>query len=149
MTVTRAEVVVEARTWLNVPYEHQGRSRFAVDCAGLVICVARAKLIVAADFDVTGYERTPDGTSLLVECDRWMTRIPMNQMRPADVLVYAFIAELGPQHMGIIADYRYGGHSLIQALAHSNGKGRVVESNISRERRGWIPIQAYAMPGVV
>jgi cell wall-associated NlpC family hydrolase len=32
-------IVAEARRWLGVPFVHQGRTRFGVDCIGLVICV--------------------------------------------------------------------------------------------------------------
>ena len=35
-----AEQIIEtARSWVDVPFQHQGRSRYGVDCIGLVICV--------------------------------------------------------------------------------------------------------------
>lgn len=40
--MTGADIVVEARRWLAVPYIHQGRTRYGVDCIGLVICVRDA-----------------------------------------------------------------------------------------------------------
>lgn len=143
--VTRFDVVAEARQWLDVPYVHQGRSRAGVDCAGLVIVVARALGLVAPDFDVNGYARTPDGSSLLETCDELMTRIPLWELRPGNVLVLRFAQE--PQHLGIVGDYLYGGLSLIQALGSSDGKGRVIEWQITR-RKGWKPAQAYALRGV-
>lgn len=145
--VTRADVIAEARTWINTPYVHQHRAKgHGVDCAGLVIGVARALGLVAADFDVNGYARTPDGASLLVECDRFMDRIPIHELRPGNVLVIRFQKE--PQHLGIIGDYLYGGLSFIQALGTVDGKGKVVEWRL-HERRGWKHVQAYAMRGVV
>jgi cell wall-associated NlpC family hydrolase len=143
---TRADVIAEARSWLDVPYVHQGRSRAGVDCAGLVIVVARSLGLVAPDFDVNGYARTPDGSSLLEICDALMTRIQLWQLRPGNVLVIRFGQE--PQHLGIVGDYLYGGLSLIQALGTSDGKGRVIEWQLTK-RKGWKPAQAYALRGVL
>ena len=147
--VTRADVVAAARGWLETPYRHQHRAKgHGVDCAGLVIGVARELGLVAPSFDVNGYAPTPDGKSLLRLCDQFMRRIGLDAIQPGDVLVYQFSSSLGPQHLGIVGDYLYGGLSLIQALGTSDGKGSVVEWNIARPRKGWKPVQGYALPGV-
>lgn len=144
--VTRADVVAEARTWLDTPFVHQHRAKgIGVDCAGLVIGVSRELGLVAKDFDVTAYPTTPDGTTLLAICDRFMTRVPMNLLRPGNVLVIQF--QTKPQHLGIVGDYLYGGLSLIQAQGAGNG-GRVTEWRLE-ERKGWKHVQAYALRGVV
>jgi cell wall-associated NlpC family hydrolase len=146
--VPRAAVVAEARAWLRTPYIHQHRAKgHGVDCAGLIIGVARALALVAPSFDVNGYSPTPDGTSMLRICDQFLTRIPLEQLQPGDVLVYQFSARLGPQHLGIIGDYLHGGLTLIQALGTADGKGSVIEWRITR-RRWWTPVQAYSIPGV-
>lgn len=148
--VTRADVVHEARDWIDTPYVHQHRAKgHGVDCAGLVIGVARNLGLVARDFDVNGYAQTPDGESLLRECDLFMDRIAMQLLRPGNVLVYAFDWRIGPQHLGVVGDYLHGGLSLIQALGTTDGKGRVIEWHIERSRKGWKPVQAYALRGVV
>jgi len=148
--VTRADVVATARSWLGTPYVHQHRTKgHGVDCVGLIIGVARELALVAPDFDVNGYERAPDGSTMLAQCDLFMDRIFMDQLRPGHVLVYEFDRRLGPQHLGIVGDYFDGGLSLIQALGKTNGKGEVVEWNIGRPRKGWAPVQAYALRGVV
>lgn len=121
---TRADVVAEARTWLGVPWVHQHRTRQGIDCAGLIICVARDLGLLPADFDITGYSRMADGT-LLEVCDQHMDRIDRGAMQPGDVLVMA--TEHDPQHMGFIGDYRHGGLSLIHA---TNRAGRVVETRL-------------------
>lgn len=36
--ITGQQIVEEARRWIGVPFHHQGRSRFGVDCIGLVVC---------------------------------------------------------------------------------------------------------------
>lgn len=145
--VTRADVITEARSWLDTPYIHQHREKgHGVDCVGLPIGVSRALDLVAADFDVTGYSPNPDGKTLLELCDRYMTRVPTWAMKPGHVLVLRF--DQYPQHMGILGDYLHGGLSLIHAFAHSNGKGRVVEHRLDAHARVMRPVQAYALPGV-
>lgn len=139
---TRADVVAEARTWLGTTWVHQHRSRDGVDCAGLVICVARALGIVPADFDLNGYSRRPDG-SLIDICDAHMLRISQRDMQPGDVLVVAI--ERDPQHMGIVGDYRHGGLSLIHA---ASTPGKVIETRLMFARNQ-IFCGAYALPGVV
>ena len=142
MTVTRADVCAEARAWLGTKWTHQHRAKgLAVDCAGLIIGVARELRIVAADFDVQGYSRQPDGT-LIDQCDHWMRRIAKTAMQPGDVLVLAI--EEDPMHMGIVADYRHGGLSLIHA---SSTAGRVVEHRLMFARNLRFRA-AYALPGV-
>jgi cell wall-associated NlpC family hydrolase len=138
---TRAEVVAEARSWLGTKWVHQHRRKgVAVDCAGLVIGVARALGLVPECFDVTGYVRVPDG-SLLDRCGESMMQIEKSAMQPGDVLVVATDSE--PAHMGILGDYRHGGLSLIHA---SNGRG-VVEHRLMFARNLRFKA-AYAMPGV-
>lgn len=55
----REEIIAEARRYLGKPWRHQGRSIMAVDCIGLICCVADAFDIPYED--VEGYSRNPDG----------------------------------------------------------------------------------------
>lgn len=138
---TRAEVVAEARSWAGTPWVHQQRTKgAAVDCAGLVIGVARALGLVPECFDIQGYVRVPDG-SLLDRCGEVMTRIDKATMQPGDVLVVATDSE--PAHMGILGDYRHGGLSLIHA---ANNRG-VIEHRLMFARNLRFKA-AYALPGV-
>ena len=41
MPADPSAIVAAARTWLGVPWRHQGRTRQGVDCAGLVVLVGR------------------------------------------------------------------------------------------------------------
>lgn len=142
---TRAEVVACARTWLGTPFHHAERQKgLGVDCAGLLIGVARELGLVAPEFDLPAYAPTPDGHTMLEWCDLHMTRVSQEAMQPGDVVV--LITDVHPQHLGILGDYRHGGLSLIHA-ANNTGIGWVVETRLmfSRVQRF---VAAYALPGV-
>ena len=57
--MTPADVVAEARSWLGVPYLHQGRTRAGIDCVGLPIVVGRALGFFREGFEVANYGRLP------------------------------------------------------------------------------------------
>lgn len=139
--MTGADVVACARTQIGVPWVHQGRRwGEALDCAGLIICVARGLGMVPADFDVTGYTRTPDG-SMLPTLQEHLTPIPALELGA----VLCVATDRDPQHLGIVADYVHGGFSLVHAT--NAGRCMVVESRImyarNFKRRG-----VFRFPGV-
>lgn len=146
-TTPRAAVVAEARSWLGTPWQHQARTRgVGVDCAGLVIGVARALGIVAAGMDVNHYARMPDGRNLIAHCDEWMHRIPPHAAQPGDVLVMRF--DRHPQHLAIACDYAHGGLAIVHALDNQDRRrARVVEHRLAPQLRANV-VAAYALPGV-
>lgn len=133
MSATRAEIVETAREWIDTPFAPQGRTKgSACDCAGLVICVPRECGLVAPDFDVLGYSQKADGTSMVAQCRAYMDEIPPEDALPGDVVAIAFDART--QHLGILADYKYGGLSLIHA-SNSIDRPRVVEHRLMPHHR--------------
>lgn len=145
----RMDIVAEARSWIGTPFHHQARLKgVGVDCAGLVIGVARALGLVPASFDVTSYERSPDGVSLLSYCEEHMQRIGRDEMAPGDVVVIRWRQH--PQHLGILGDYLHGGLSLIHAYSDPSGRGKVIEQRLTLEDMpgGGRFVAAYRLPGV-
>ena len=145
---TRMDVVVEARSWLKTPYVHQHREKgVAVDCAGLVIGTARNVAIVEQDFDIDGYSPRPTGTSLLDECDKWMERVALQDLRIADVIVFHFGAD--PCHLGIVTPYLVNGlFAVVHAFADGRKRsGSVVEHRLVRTTT-MTPLFGYALPGL-
>lgn len=87
---TRDDILKEARSWINVPFKHQGRTRNGVDCVGLVVVVCRA--LGVSSYDSTVYSRRPseDISQFLghfrencIELPKW------TDAKPADLLVFS------------------------------------------------------------
>lgn len=135
-------IVAEARRWIGTPYHHQARLHgVGVDCAGLIIGVARELDMVDPDFDVEGYARRPDGWSFLAWADAKMRRISRDQMQPGNCVVVRFSEH--PQHIGFLGDYVHGGLSIIHALV---GRG-VVETRLLLDDKMKF-VAAYELPEV-
>jgi hypothetical protein len=142
VTIPRQAVVACARSFIGTPYQHQQRMKgVAVDCAGLVIGVARELKLVAPDFDVNGYTRQPDG-SMLDWCDRFMTPVRRDQLAPGHVVAIAFDAD--PQHVGIVGERRYGHLTII----HSASALRCVVEHRLLWHAKMRYVGSWALPGV-
>lgn len=142
---TRADIVRVARTYIGTPFHHMGRlPGVGLDCAGVLVCVARELHLVAPDFDVPAYDPTPDGRSMVEWCNQYMRPVGQGNMRPGDVVL--LITDAHPQHLGLLGDYLYGGLSMIHA-ATSADPPRVIETRLmfSRVQRF---VAAYALPGI-
>jgi NlpC/P60 family putative phage cell wall peptidase len=139
--MTGADVVAEARSWLGTRFHHQGRLKgVGVDCAGLVVGVAEALGLPVQDR--TDYTRQPDGTMLEETCDAQFIRIPIEDIRPGDLLLMRFEQE--PQHLAIVGDYEVGGLSVIHAYAQVR---KVVETRLDDV---WLSrvVVAYRFQGI-
>lgn len=128
-----SRLVGQARTYLDVPYKHRGRSRMAVDCAGLlVLCHADLGDSVP---DIKRYGREPHKDGLMAGVIAalgypvWTGRpgsvVPRELLQPGDEVVMRFVRE--PHHLGIIGDDKIHGLSLIHCYGDI---GRVVEHGL-------------------
>lgn len=133
--VTREQFLAEARSWIDVPWVHQGRNRYGVDCIGLVLVTCWA--LGLTDYDISGYGRTPNADMLMRELDAQARRIPIADARPGDLMLSRFLAD--PQHVGIFTE-----RGVLHAYA---GSKRVVETALPEPWRRRI-VAAYAVPGV-
>jgi len=111
-TVTPEAIVAEARRWLGVPWRHQGRSRAGIDCAGLVVLVART--LKLSDHDSTGYTRRAQGQRFVEHFRAHMDGVAITDAAPGDVLVFADQAY--PCHCGFLTE-RLGRPHLLHAHA--------------------------------
>ncbi|HWP59522.1 MAG TPA: hypothetical protein VNL14_16640 [Candidatus Acidoferrales bacterium] len=104
------EIIAEARTWLEVPWVHQGRSRHGVDCLGLPVNVAHHFRLTDRDYVTYGY--TPNWRLLYKMLDEACIRVKSkDDLRLADVPVFWMDTGLVEEqmHLGIVAD---GGNPL-------------------------------------
>lgn len=132
-------IAEEARSWLGVPFMHQGRSRRGVDCAGLVIVVGRAVGGFAPDWDFRNYQRQENPRQMIrLMNEHLLRRVDGEPERVGDIVV------MHPKgstswHMGIVV-----GATVINAWSRA---GKVVEHPLQFEwvyrRRG-----VYCYPGV-
>lgn len=141
----RDDIVRVARSYIGTPFHHMGRRPgVGLDCAGVVICVAKELSLVPLEFAVPSYSPSPDGT-LLMLCKLHMTRIEESEMQPGDVIVLRRFEE--PQHMGVLGAHRHGGLSLIHAASTSLTRGRVVETRLVFDKTQQF-VAAFRLPGV-
>lgn len=83
----RQQILDEARTWMDIPFRHQGRNRtHGIDCVGLVIKVAE-KFDLLKGFDVSDYRREPDQYKFLDHFKEQMQIKPVADRKPGDVLL--------------------------------------------------------------
>lgn len=136
ISVTREDIIAEARTWLGTPFHHQGRVRgHGVDCAGLVACVGKALGLTC--FDTARYGRSPDPAMMGDILRRELVAKPISEIQLADVLWLSFDSE--PQHVAIVTD--------VGIIHATSAIRRVVEHGLDDVWRSRIRC-AFGWPGV-
>lgn len=122
----RERVIETARSYLGVPFRHQGRTRESgIDCAGLLLCVGRELGYLPPEFDVHGYDRTPDGVTLQRVCAEGGRRKSMRNRLPGDLVLMRSIDTSWPTHVGVLSEIK-GKPFLIHAWVTA---GKVVETS--------------------
>jgi cell wall-associated NlpC family hydrolase len=95
--MTAQQIIDQARTYLNVRWQHQGRSREGCDCVGLLASVGH-DLGLAVDYD-THYHHKPDLDRFLMQIAHYCDEVPKSERGPGDFLLF-FMSE-GSWHLGI------------------------------------------------
>lgn len=137
---TVPRLVTRARTYLDVPYRHRGRSIRGVDCAGLPMCAYADEGVVLPDLE--RYGRTPHKDGLVEAVIAalgepiWRGRaVARSILQVGDVVALAFVQE--PHHLAIVGDDRRHGLSLIHADG-TPGVSRVVEHGLTERYQNMI-----------
>lgn len=126
-----SEIVRVARTWLRVPYLHQGRNRFGADCVGFPLGVYAELGVELPDWRAYGTEADPDellrrlraalGPEIAVHPVRFA------DLQPGDIVLFRFPRTTAPRHIGIVSDRTTGGFNFIEA---NGNEGRVIERRL-------------------
>ncbi len=93
------EVVEVARSYLNVRFQHQGRSKQGIDCIGFLACIAK-DLGLEYD-DHVQYARAPKDSEFLYYLNKYLVKIDKKDLRPADIV---FLRDKRWIHCGLIAE---------------------------------------------
>lgn len=140
--IERAQVVATVRAWKGTPFVEQAWVKgHGADCVGLAIGVGEEIGDLPSGFAIT-YKQSPDHGRMRRECDKYLRRVEVPNIQPADVVLIQTADE--PHHMGILVDYR-DGLGIVHAL---KARGEVVEHRLDKKLRDRITY-AYSYPSVV
>lgn len=134
-----SRIVDQARTWIGVPYLHQGRNRFGVDCVGFPHGVYGELGEVLDDYRAYGTEADPEfllgRLRAALGPEVAVYPVPAESLQPGDVVVFHFPRSKTPRHLAIVSDRAGRGLNFIE----SNGnEGRVIERRLDDRYRARI-----------
>ena len=134
--MTKPELIVaKARSFIGTKWRHRGRGPNGIDCIGLaVIAVQHAGFFAN---DRTNYGRWPWKDGLKEELKKHCGD-PVKYWKPGDIALMRWENMQAPAHVGIIANYEFGGLSII----HSYSTIAVTEHRIDEKWRKRI-IEVY------
>jgi cell wall-associated NlpC family hydrolase len=136
-------IATQARTYLGTPFHHQGRSRYGLDCIGLVVRVLddlgvtlKGKPVTA--YDRADYAREPTAPFLHEPLERLF--MPVTQMEVGDIVLFRI--GTAPRHVGIVTEV-----SGVSRFVHAyEPYGKVREDDDVGERWRKRFIAAYRLP---
>lgn len=136
--ITAAELVNEARKWIGVPFRHQGRSKYGVDCIGFIICARdAAEAWPLGMLEITSYSRNATDATML---DKLNTHcIPTTKAEVGGVILIRWPKMKLPTHVALCV-----GGNMLHAYRRT---GRVIEVGY---REPWVRMTTgfYRLPGV-
>lgn len=108
------DIATEAETWVETPFQHQGRLKgVGVDCIGLIVGVCKeldlksnekdpvnGRVLSLHEFDTPNYSRLPNREALKENLERFCEPIPMEKLGVGDIILFRM--ERWPQHVGIV-----------------------------------------------
>src|SRR5581483_8353331 len=143
VSVSRNDIVAEARSWIGTPYRHQASLKGAgCDCLGLVRGVWRAVMgeeperapPYAPDWAEAGGEE-----ALANAAARHLIAVPLDRFEPGDVLLFRWRTNLPAKHAAIVTS--------ASTMVHAHDGAAVAEVAIApwwRRRLAY----AFRFPGI-
>ena len=140
---TRAEVVLQARTYVGSRFAHQGRMRGkAIDCVGLLLCVFEDLHCVdkhgvpLLKTDYMNYGPTPNGRFVFEFC---MERLNVKSTEPLPGDIISLRTPIDPVHLAFMTP--------IGMLHSYTGIGRVAEHLMDAKWKRRIE-GVFGIPGI-
>lgn len=137
--IVASDLIREARTWLGVPFRHQGRGRAGVDCAGFLVELMRAAGELPSDYaEPANYSRHPQ-RELFEIVRRYCTQATTRAPFPGALILIRWLPQSCPSHVGLCT-----GETMIHCYQRAGG---VVEHGY---RGPWVRLthSLWRMPGV-
>lgn len=139
MTELKIEIMIEkARSLIGTKWRHLGRSDKGIDCLGLVILSLKAAGFEQKYDRKYGREPWKDGLRESLKDHFGEPIIGFENYKVGDIALLRWPNNEQPSHVGIIANYRYGGLSLI----HSYSLISVTEHRIDNKWKNMI-VEVY------
>lgn len=153
MSVTRKQITDCARTYLDTPFQHQGRVKgISCDCVGVPYMVADEMGLCDRQgtkigrLDNVNYQPQPTGNFVHTECQRILVEKPVAEMQEGDVL--SMKMPTIPCHVGIVSKLYAGTPNECFGVIHGYSPAhKVVETIIDRKLRARIA-GCFNFPGV-
>lgn len=125
----RAAVLTEARACLGTPWIDEGRIKgVALDCIGLIECVAKACGFLDAEKTFQGYGRLPNDGTLERELAKVLDRINAKDMLAGDIALLSVPGAKFPMHLAFIGNYLHAGFGMPFSLIHATTDVRTKET---------------------
>jgi NlpC/P60 family putative phage cell wall peptidase len=144
MTITRPQIVAEARSWIGTPYQHQASLKgVGCDCLGLVRGVWRT--LIGPEPEPTppyapDWAEAAGAETLAQAAARYMTAVPLDKFSPGDILLFRWRAPMPAKHATIV--------TAPDRMVHAHDGAAVAEVAIApwwRRRLAY----AFKFPGLV
>lgn len=118
------KAVETARSYIGTRWRHRGRSRYGIDCIGLIVASLKAAGFTMRDRVDYGREPWRDGLEREMH-EHFGDPIPRAEWRAGDVAMMRWENRPEAGHVGLIAQ---GPHGL--TLIHSHSMSSVIEHHI-------------------
>jgi cell wall-associated NlpC family hydrolase len=112
----------QARSYINTPFKHQGRSRNGLDCIGIIVVPLND--VGFFSYDNKNYRKYGLGGEIIEVLSKFCYEVPKPlEYKPGDILMFS---KNSSQHLAIYTDK----NTIIHA---HNFVGKVVEHSLTKE----------------
>jgi len=122
------KLIAEARSYLGIPWVHQGRTKKGVDCVGFIL-LSMWSLGIKTE-EIKGYSRQPDGVLLKHIMDNQPAMRPIGKdEKPEKGDIVLFRIRKHPQHVALLTDSNTAELGMIHS--YNGGQKKVIEHDFA------------------